>query len=205
MTDNVNGKEDCNIRSTSDSAAHAHYGNENGEKKLLRREENQETSALEKKGIDEAEEANPEALTREDTRNFHENIMAMQHHGPEVNGEIKQTELGEGDMNEEEKCPPVPWESRVLNVEDGKEESPWCEEGGVFEDSRPVQEEIAKATGNDHPVNSDPEPGDLCVNEEEKNAANTEHDASGDLLQGPGLEKTTSSLTSQNPAFNGKY
>lgn len=49
----------------------------------------------------------------------------------------------------------------------------------VFEDCKPVQEEIAKATGNDHPVNSDPEPGDLCANEEEKNAANTEHGASG--------------------------
>ncbi|XP_074401634.1 glutamate-rich protein 3 isoform X3 [Zonotrichia albicollis] len=49
----------------------------------------------------------------------------------------------------------------------------------VFEDCKPVQEETAKATGNDHPVNSDPEPGDLCANEEEKNAANTEHSASG--------------------------
>lgn len=49
----------------------------------------------------------------------------------------------------------------------------------VFEDCKPVQEEIAKATGNEHPVSSDPEPGDLCASEEEKNAANTEHDASG--------------------------
>lgn len=49
----------------------------------------------------------------------------------------------------------------------------------VFEDCKPVQKEIAKATGNDHPVNSDPEPGDLCANEEERNAANTESGASG--------------------------
>lgn len=130
MTDNVNGKEDCNIKSTSDSAAHLHYGNENGEKKLLRMEENREISALEKKGTDEAEKAKPEDLTaREDTRIFHENIMAMERQNPEVNGEFKQTGSGESKMNEEEKCPPVPWESRVLNT-DGKEESPWCEEGG---------------------------------------------------------------------------
>ncbi|XP_066181619.1 glutamate-rich protein 3 [Sylvia atricapilla] len=200
MTDNVNGKEDCNIQSTSDSAAHAHYGNENGEKKLLRMEENQETSALEKKGIDEAEKAEPEALTaREDTRIFHENIMAMQHHNLKVTGEFKQIESGESNTNEEEKCPPVPWEGRALNVGDGKEESPWCEEGGVFEDCKPVQEEIAKATGNDHPVNSDPEPGDLCANEEEKNAANTEHDASG-APDGSSLAEGKRSLEGQEAA-----
>nr|XP_031361440.1 glutamate-rich protein 3 isoform X2 [Lonchura striata domestica] len=180
MADNVNGKEDCNIKSTSDNAGHAHYGNENGEKKLLRAEENQENSVLEKKGIDKAEKTKPEDLTaREDTGIFHENIMAMQHQNPEVNGEFKQTGSGESNMNDEEKCPPVPWESRVLNMEDGNEEAPWSEEGGVFEDYKPVQKEIAKATGNDHPVNSDPEPGDLCANEEEKNAANTERGASG--------------------------
>ncbi|RLV88635.1 hypothetical protein DV515_00015448 [Chloebia gouldiae] len=180
MADNVNGKEDCNIKSTSDSAAHAHYGNENGEKKLLRAEENQENSVLEKKGIDEAEKTKPEDLTaREDTRIFHENIMATQHQNPEVNGEFKQTGSGESNMNEEEKYPPVPWESRVLNMEDGNEEAPWSEEGGVLEDCKPVQKEIAKATGNDHPVNSDPEPGDLCAYEEEKNSANTECGASG--------------------------
>ncbi|XP_064285293.1 glutamate-rich protein 3 isoform X3 [Passer domesticus] len=177
--DNVKCKEDYNIKSTSDSAAHAHYGNENGEKKLLRVEENQENSSLEKKGIDEAEKTKPEDLTaREDTRIFHENIMAMQHENPEVNGEFKHTGSGESNINEEEKYPSVPWDSRVLNNEDGNEDSPWCEEGGVFEDCKPVQEEIAKATGNDHPVNSDPEPGDLCASEEEKNTANTEHAAS---------------------------
>lgn len=130
MADNGNGKEDSNIKTASDSAAHAHHGNENREKKLLRMEENQEASALGKKGIDEAEKATPEALTaREDTRIFHENIMAMQHDSPEVNGGLKQTELGESNTNEEQKCPPVPWESRALKVEDGSEESPWCEEG----------------------------------------------------------------------------
>ncbi|XP_064575982.1 glutamate-rich protein 3 isoform X2 [Zonotrichia leucophrys gambelii] len=178
--DHGNCKEDCNIKSTSDSAAHAHCGNENGEKKLLRVEENQENSALKQKGIDEADKTKPEDLTaREDTRIFHENIRAMQHQNPEVNGEFKQTGSGESNMNEEEERPPVPWESRVLSKEDGNEEPPWHEEGGVFEDCKPVQEETAKATGNDHPVNSDPEPGDLCANEEEKNAANTEHSASG--------------------------
>lgn len=49
----------------------------------------------------------------------------------------------------------------------------------VSEDCKPLQEEIAKATGNNRPVNSDPEPGDLCASEEERNAASTGHDASG--------------------------
>uniref|UniRef100_A0A8D2MWA6 DUF4590 domain-containing protein n=1 Tax=Zonotrichia albicollis TaxID=44394 RepID=A0A8D2MWA6_ZONAL len=129
--DHGNCKEDCNIKSTSDSAAHAHCGNENGEKKLLRVEENQENSALKQKGIDEADKTKPEDLTaREDTRIFHENIRAMQHQNPEVNGEFKQTGSGESNMNEEEECPPVPWESRVLSKEDGNEEPPWHEEGG---------------------------------------------------------------------------
>lgn len=107
--DHVNCKEDCNIKSTSDSAAHAHCGNENGEKKLLRVEENQENSALEKKGIDEAKKTKPEDLTaREGTRISHENIRAMQHQNPEVNGEFKQTGSGESIMSEEEEeCPPV--------------------------------------------------------------------------------------------------
>ncbi|XP_068879800.1 glutamate-rich protein 3 isoform X4 [Aphelocoma coerulescens] len=180
MTDNMNGKEECNIKSTAHSAAHVHYGSESGEKKLLRMEENQETSALEKKGIDEAEKIKPEDLeAREDNRISHENIMAMQPQNPEVNEESKQTGSGESNIDEEEKCLPVPWESRALNMEDGNEEPPWCEEGGVSEDCKPVQEEIAKATGNDHPVNSDPEPGDSCASEEEKNATSTECDASG--------------------------
>ncbi|XP_030809367.1 glutamate-rich protein 3 isoform X2 [Camarhynchus parvulus] len=199
--DHVNCKEDCNIKSTSDSAAHAHCGNENGEKKLLRVEENQENSALEKKGIDESEKTKPEDLTaREDTRIFLENIRAMQYQSPEVNGEFKQTGSGESNMNEEEKCPPVPWESRVLSKEDGNEEPPWCGEGGVFEECKPVQEEIAKATGSDHAVNSDPEPGDFCANEEEKNAANTEHGASGAAADGRLLAEGRRSLDVQEAA-----
>lgn len=38
---------------------------------------------------------------------------------------------------------------------------------------------MTKATGGDHPVNSDPYPGDPCAKEEEKNTASTERDASG--------------------------
>ncbi|XP_027550003.1 glutamate-rich protein 3 isoform X3 [Neopelma chrysocephalum] len=177
MTDD--GKEECDIKRASDSTAHAQYGNGNGENKLLRREENQETSALENKGINEAGKAKPEDLAaREDTGIFHENIMAMQHQSPEVNGELKQAGSGESSMNDEDKRLPVPWETRMLNVEDGNEESPQREEGGVFEDCKSDEEEMAKATGNDHPVNSDPEPGDSHAGEEAENAASTERDAS---------------------------
>lgn len=130
VTDNVNGQEDCNFKSAPDSAAHAHCGNESGEKELLRTEENQETSALEKKGINEAQKTKPEDLTaREDTRISHENIMPMQHQNPEVNGEFKQTGPGEGNRNEEEKSAAVPRGSRALDTEDGSEECPGCEEG----------------------------------------------------------------------------
>lgn len=130
VTDNVNGQQDCSFKSASDSAAHAQCGNESGEKELLRMEENQETSALEKKGIDEAEKTKPEDLTaREDTRISHENIMSMQHQNHEVNGEFKQTGPGEGNRNEEEKSAAVPWGSRALDTEDGSEECPWSEEG----------------------------------------------------------------------------
>ncbi|XP_058698547.1 glutamate-rich protein 3, partial [Poecile atricapillus] len=202
VTEDVNGKEDWNIKGTSDRAAHAHYGNGNGEKKLLRMEENQEISAVEEKGIDEAEKTKPGDLTaREDTRIFHENIMAMQHQNPEVNGEFKQPGSGDNNLNEEEKkYPLVPWEGRVLKMEDGKEESPRCEEGGVSEDCKLVQEEIEKTTGNDHPVNSEPEPGDSCANEEEKSAANTEHDASGAAADGSFLAEGRRSLDVQEAA-----
>ncbi|XP_051653716.1 glutamate-rich protein 3 isoform X2 [Manacus candei] len=173
------GKEECDIKKASDSTAHAQYGNGNGENKLLRREENQETSALENKGIDEAGKAKPEDLAaREDTGIFHENIMAMQHQSPEVNGELRQAGSGESSMNDDDEYLPVPWETGMLNVEDGNEESPQSEEGGVFEDCKPDEEEMAKATGNDHPVNSDPEPGDFRAGEEAENAASIEHNAS---------------------------
>ncbi|XP_027755264.1 glutamate-rich protein 3 [Empidonax traillii] len=174
-----NGREECDIKRASDSTAHAQYGNGNGENKLHRREENQETSAMEKKKIDEAGKAKLEDLAaREDTGIFHENLMAMQHQSPEVNAELKQAVSGESSMNDEYERLPVPWDPRMMNMEDGNGESPQSEKGGVFEDCKPDQEEISKATGNDHPVNSDPEPDDSHASEEAENAASTEHDAS---------------------------
>ncbi|KAM7107379.1 glutamate-rich protein 3 [Ciconia maguari] len=173
MKDNAKGKEEYTIKRASDNAAHAHYGNEKEENKLLGMEENQETFALGKEGIDEAEKAKPEDLTaREDTGIFHENIVAIQHQSPEVNGELKQTgsvgsNIGEdGEKNAStrrdggEESLLVPLESNTTEAEDSNEESPRPDEGGVFEDCKPVQEEIAKTIGNDHPVNSEPEPSD---------------------------------------------
>ncbi|XP_071421291.1 glutamate-rich protein 3 isoform X3 [Pithys albifrons albifrons] len=178
MTDS--GKEECDTKRVSANTAHAQYGNRNREKKLLRMEENWKTSALKKKGLDEAREAKPEDLTaREDNGFFNGNIMAMQHQSPEVNGELKQAGSGESNTNDEEEHLPVPWESRILNGENGNKECPQSEEGSVFEDCKPVQQEMAKVTGNYHPVNSDPEPGDCHASEETENTANTEHDASG--------------------------
>lgn len=143
MKDNIKGKEECNIKRASDTAAHAQYGNENGEKKLLRMEENQETFALEKEGIDEAEKAKPEDLTaREDTGIFHENVMAIQHQSPEVNGELKEAGsvesnvVEDGDKNastrrdDGEESLLAPLESSMTEVEDSNEETPQGDEGG---------------------------------------------------------------------------
>jgi len=47
----------------------------------------------------------------------------------------------------------------------------------VFEDCKPVQKETAKADGDDRHVNSEPEPIDSCVGEEEENITSTERDA----------------------------
>lgn len=47
----------------------------------------------------------------------------------------------------------------------------------VSEDCKPVQEEIAKAIGNDHHVKSESELSDSCADEEEGNITSTEHDA----------------------------
>lgn len=143
MKDNIKGKEEYNIRRASDDAPHAQYGNENGENKLLRMEENQETFALEKEGIDEAEKAKREDLTaREDTGIFHDNIMAIQHQSPEVNGELKQAGSVESNIEEDgeknastrrddgEESLLVPLESNMTEVEDSNEESSQSDEGG---------------------------------------------------------------------------
>ncbi|KAM6128698.1 glutamate-rich protein 3 [Phoenicopterus ruber ruber] len=208
--DNVKGKEEDDIKRASDNAAHAQYGNENEENKLLRMGENQETFALEKEGIDEGEKAKPEDLTgREDTGIFHENIMEIQHQSPEVNGELKQTGSVESNIGEDgeknastrrddgEESLLVPLESSMMEVEDSNEEPPQSDEAGVFEDCKPVQEEIAKATGNDHHGNSEPGPSDSRADEEEENATSTEHDAKED---GAFLAEGTRTLDVQKAA-----
>ncbi|KAM9283145.1 LOW QUALITY PROTEIN: glutamate-rich protein 3 [Morus bassanus] len=212
MKDNIKGKEEYNIRRASDNTEHAQYGNENGENKLLRMEENQETFALEKEGIDEAEKAKPEDLTaREDTAIFHENITAIQHQIPEVNGELRQAGSVESNIGEDgeknastrrddgEESLLVPLERNMTEVEDSNEESPQSDEGGVFEDCKPVQEEIAKAIGNDHHVNSEPEASGSCADEEEENVTSTEHDAN-EAPDGAFLAEGTRTLDVQKAA-----
>ncbi|XP_054689741.1 glutamate-rich protein 3 [Grus americana] len=214
MKDNVKGKGEYDIKRTSDNAAHAQYGNENGENKLLRMGENQETFALEKEGIDEAEKAKPEDLTaREDTGIFHENIIEIQHQSPEVNGELKQAGSVESDIGEDgdknastrrddgQESPLVPLESNTMEAEDSNEECPQSDEGGVFDDCKPDQEETAKAIGNDRQVNSEPEPepNDSCADEEEEDVASTEHDAS-EAPDGAFLAEGTRTLDVQKAA-----
>ncbi|KAM6077712.1 glutamate-rich protein 3 isoform 3-T4 [Theristicus caerulescens] len=212
--DNIKCKEEYNIKRASGNAAHAQYRDENGENKLLRMEENQETFALEKEGIDEAEKAKPEDLTaREDTGIFHEhgNIMAIQRQTPEVNGELKQAGSVESNTGEDgeknastrrddvQESLLVPLESNMTEVEDSNEASPQSDEEGVFEDCKPVQEEIAKATGNDHHVDSEPEPSDSHADEEEENITTTEHDAN-EAPDGAFLAEGTRTLDVQKAA-----
>ncbi|XP_068263234.1 glutamate-rich protein 3 [Nyctibius grandis] len=227
MEDSVKGEEEYNIKRASDNTAHAQYGNENGDKKLLRKEENQEPSALEKEGTEGAEKAKPQDLAaREDTGIFHANIMATQHQSPEVHGELKQAGPVEGNTGEDgeknastrrdagEESRLVPLESGVMEAEGGEEESPRSDEGGgeyspsaqlrgarapviVFEDCRPVREEIAKAIGNDHHV--DAEPRDSRADEEEEDVTRTEHDAN-EAPDGAFLAEGTRTLDVQKAA-----
>ncbi|XP_069644484.1 glutamate-rich protein 3 isoform X3 [Haliaeetus albicilla] len=212
MKDDVKGKEEYNIQRASDNTAHAQYGNENGENKLLRMKENPEAFALEKEGIDEAEKAKREDLTaREDTGVFHENTMAIQYQSPAVNGDLKQAGSVESNIGEDgeknastrrddgEESLLVPLKSSMTEAEDSNEESPQDDEEGVSEDCKPVQEEIAKAIGNDHHVNSEPEPSDSCADEEEENITSTEHDAN-EAPDGAFLAEGTRTLDMQKAA-----
>ncbi|XP_069644483.1 glutamate-rich protein 3 isoform X2 [Haliaeetus albicilla] len=144
MKDDVKGKEEYNIQRASDNTAHAQYGNENGENKLLRMKENPEAFALEKEGIDEAEKAKREDLTaREDTGVFHENTMAIQYQSPAVNGDLKQAGSVESNIGEDgeknastrrddgEESLLVPLKSSMTEAEDSNEESPQDDEEGA--------------------------------------------------------------------------
>uniref|UniRef100_A0A8V5G0W7 DUF4590 domain-containing protein n=1 Tax=Melopsittacus undulatus TaxID=13146 RepID=A0A8V5G0W7_MELUD len=189
--DDVEGKEECNDERASDaqSEAHAQSGNENGDNKLHRVEENQEISVLEKEGIDEAEKAKPDLTASGDTGIFHENTTTIQHQSPEVNRELDQVASVQSDTGEDEENTStgrgdgeegvlVPLESSVTEVEDSNDEASCSDEGGVFDDCNSAQAEMAKAAGNDHHGNSGPELGDSDVNEEEEHIMSAEHDAS---------------------------
>lgn len=136
MKDDVKDTEEYDIKRASDNVAHVQHGNESGENKLLRVEENQETFALEKERIDEEKKENPEDLTaREDTGVFHDNIMAIQCQSTEVNGELRLAGSVESHTEEDgakngntrrddgEQSLIVPSESSVLEAEDSREES----------------------------------------------------------------------------------
>ncbi|OXB54526.1 hypothetical protein ASZ78_005923, partial [Callipepla squamata] len=191
MNEDVKGKEEYDIKEASHSTAHAQCGNENGEDKLFRTEDSQETFSLEEEGTDEAGKTKAETPTsRENTEAFHESIMAIQHRGPDVTGEVEQATSVENNITAEEeknvsnrwdsgeKNVPVPLENNMMEVEDRNEESPQSDKGGVSADGIPAQEEITEATGNDHPVTSEPECSDLWVEEEAENATSAECDPS---------------------------
>ncbi|XP_035189290.1 glutamate-rich protein 3, partial [Oxyura jamaicensis] len=144
MVENVKGKEEYDVKKASDNKAHAQYGNENGENKLFRTEDNQETFTLEKEGIHEAEKTKPEDLPAgEDTEIFHENIMAIQHQSPEVNWELRQAGAVESNIKEDgeknasnkrdngEKDVLVPLENNIMEVENRNEELPQSDKGGA--------------------------------------------------------------------------
>ncbi|XP_075277528.1 uncharacterized protein LOC142361431 isoform X4 [Opisthocomus hoazin] len=209
--DGVMGKEEYDIEKASDNAARAQYGNEHGENKPLRMEENQETFAPEEEGIDEAEKAESEDLTvGEGTGIFHENIMRRQHQSPAVNGELKQTGSVESAVREDgeknasirsdagEESLLVPLESNTMEAEDSDEESAQGDGGGVFEDCKPVQKETAKADGDDRHVNSEPEPIDSCVGEEEENITSTERDANEDQRSARSLSSAGTPCSSED-------
>uniref|UniRef100_A0A8B9Q3B7 DUF4590 domain-containing protein n=1 Tax=Apteryx owenii TaxID=8824 RepID=A0A8B9Q3B7_APTOW len=209
INDNVKGNEEYDIERASDNTAHACYGNENGENKLLRMEDNLETFSLEKERIDEAEKTETEDLTaRENTEFFCENIMAIQHQGPEVDGELKQAGSVESNTREDgeknarnrkedgEEDVLVSLESNMMEVEDRNEDFPQSDEGG---DCKSVQEKIAEAIENDHHMNSELEASDSRTDEKEENLTSTEHDIN-EAPDGAFLAEETRTLEIQKAA-----
>ncbi|XP_068809660.1 glutamate-rich protein 3 isoform X2 [Struthio camelus] len=196
--DDVKGNEEYDIERASDNTAHTRYGNENGENKLLTMEDDLETFALEKKGTDEAEKTETEDVAaRENTEIFHENIMAIQHQGPEVNGELKPAGSVESNTKEYgEEDVLVSLESSVMEAEDRREESPPSDEGG---DCKSIQEKIAEAIENDHLLNSELEPSDSRTDEKEENLISTEHDIN-EAPDGAFLAEGTRALEIQKAA-----
>ncbi|XP_027550004.1 glutamate-rich protein 3 isoform X4 [Neopelma chrysocephalum] len=173
-------------------------GEEYGEEEMTNQSGHESEDSQEdisKNGYDEDfeadEEVNEEGQTADQTNGMSESSSDDKNHNLDhgrESGTSSQKALQASDSEKDESDgysdrdsennQQVPWETRMLNVEDGNEESPQREEGGVFEDCKSDEEEMAKATGNDHPVNSDPEPGDSHAGEEAENAASTERDAS---------------------------
>lgn len=142
MIENVKGKEEYDIKKASDNTAHAQYRSENGENKLFKIEDNQETFTLEKEDIHEAEKTKVEDRPAgEDTEIFHENITSIQHQSPEVNWELRQARTVESNIKEDgeknasnkrdsgEKDVLVPLENNMMEVENRNEEFPQSDKG----------------------------------------------------------------------------
>eukprot|EP00075_Anas_platyrhynchos_P030270 XP_027319523.1 glutamate-rich protein 3 isoform X2 [Anas platyrhynchos] len=144
MIENVKGKEEYDIKKASDNTAHAQYRSENGENKLFKIEDNQETFTLEKEDIHEAEKTKVEDRPAgEDTEIFHENITSIQHQSPEVNWELRQARTVESNIKEDgeknasnkrdsgEKDVLVPLENNMMEVENRNEEFPQSDKGSA--------------------------------------------------------------------------
>ncbi|XP_032048101.1 glutamate-rich protein 3 [Aythya fuligula] len=144
MIENVKGKEEYDIKKASDNTAHAQYRSENGENKLFKTEDNQETFTLEKEAIHEAEKTKVQDLPAgEDTEIFHENITSIQHQSPEVNWELRQAGTVESNIKEGgeknasnkrdsgEKDVLVPLENNMMELENRNEEFPQSDEGSA--------------------------------------------------------------------------
>ncbi|KAI6064263.1 Glutamate-rich protein 3 [Aix galericulata] len=144
MIENVKGKEEYDIKKASDNTAHAQYRSENGENKLFKTEDNQETFTLEKEAIHEAEKTEVEDLPAgEDTEIFYENITSIQHQSPEVNWKLRQARTVESNIKEDEeknasnkresgeKDVLVPLENNMMEVENRNEEFPQSDKGSA--------------------------------------------------------------------------
>ncbi|NWJ10682.1 ERIC3 protein, partial [Crypturellus undulatus] len=174
--DNVKGNGECDIERAAGNVALTGCGNENGENDQARMEDNPETFALEKEGIDEAEETEAARIS---TDFFHENITAIQHQDPEVSGCLEDTGSVEGNTREDgkkvayngkedgEEDVTVSLEGYMMEVKDRNEESPQSDKGGV-------PEKTAEAINDDHHMNPELEPSDSRA-EEKENLSSTEH------------------------------
>ncbi|XP_010076669.1 PREDICTED: glutamate-rich protein 3-like, partial [Pterocles gutturalis] len=181
------GKGGAERKSSKDSVVVILPGHEAGVETVEgKRETGQEDRGEEGKKLSdgESEDSQEDAGRTEYEEDFEadEEVTEEGQTSDQVNGMSKSPSDGKthnSDCEKESKTSPQKARLASASEEDERDGYSNSDSEDDKQDCKPVQEEIAEATGNDNPVNSEPEPGDSCANEEEENvASNVMYDAS---------------------------